>query len=337
MPVDGLIVIDKPQQMSSAKVVSRVKRVLKKSKVGHTGTLDPYATGVLVCCVGRATRLARFFLHGRKRYEATLHLGIVTDTQDLTGNILQRIEGVCLTYGQIETAFKQFEGPIEQTPPVFSALKHQGVPLYRLARKGTPVQKPPRLVTVYSLRLLEVAMPLVRFEAYCSGGTYVRTLCADIGNALGCGGHLAALRRIENNGFGIDEALTLDELERTAREGRVHERIVSMAEALRGMEELVADQRLGARIRSGQPIKWSDLPKTEGHGALSERYPHHLKIVDPRGELLAVMEAEGQARTLRYCCVFSGQTTPLEKEDRFRSAQADRCILRDGEEFGEGG
>ena len=189
----GMLIIDKPAGITSAKVVALLKRNAGLRKVGHTGTLDPFATGVLICCVNQATRLARFFLHGSKKYQGTLVLGTETDTLDGTGNVTATCEHTDFSVDRIESAFRRFVGAIDQVPPVYSALKHHGVPLYKLARKGTPVQKPARQVTISSLDILNIDLPKIDFQVACSAGTYIRTLCADIGTELGCGGHLQRL------------------------------------------------------------------------------------------------------------------------------------------------
>ncbi len=197
----GIFVIDKPENISSAAVVARLKKILGVRKAGHAGTLDPFATGVLVCCVNQATKLARFFLHSNKKYTAVLKLGVETDTQDLTGTVISRCEDINFDEKKIKSVFEKFKGAIEQVPPVYSALKHEGVPLYKLARQGKPVQKPPRPVFISCLNIIEINLPEISFEVSCSGGTYIRTLCADIGAELGCGGHLKELRRTESSGF----------------------------------------------------------------------------------------------------------------------------------------
>ena len=166
--LNGVIVIDKPPGITSANVVARVKKLLKAKKAGHTGTLDPFATGVLVCCINRATKLSRFFLHGKKRYEAILQLGVETDTQDLTGNVINVCHNLEFSEKAIQSAFKRFEGKIEQLPPVYSALKHKGVPLYKLARSKKPVQKPARQVSIITLKILKIKLPFIRFEVLCS-------------------------------------------------------------------------------------------------------------------------------------------------------------------------
>jgi tRNA pseudouridine55 synthase len=295
----GIIVINKPANISSAKTVATVKRILKANKAGHTGTLDPFATGVLVCCINSATKLARFFLNGDKKYKAVLHLGVQTDTQDSSGKIVASSDRTGFSDQMIHSAIKKFEGTIEQLPPVYSALKHKGIPLYRHARRGNPIQKPPRRVHISYIHILDTSLPLVSFEVCCSAGTYIRTLCSDIGISLGCGGHLKELQRIESSEFSIDEALTLSELEKLACEGDISERMISMVDALRGMPTVVADQKLTQKIKQGKLIWNKDLNPIPPFGSKS-----FIKVVDADNQLIAVMTKAPEDDRLDYCCVF---------------------------------
>ncbi len=199
--LNGVLVVDKPAGISSAKAVAIVKRLLGVRKAGHAGTLDPLATGILVCCLNRATRLAYFLLKGAKTYKAVLHLGVETDTQDATGNIITQHRNIIANEAEIRAVIKRFEGKIKQLPPVYSALKHDGVPLYKLARRGKPVQKPAREVFIKKIRIHAIDLPYIRFTVSCSTGVYIRALCADIGTTLGCGGHLKELRRVASSGL----------------------------------------------------------------------------------------------------------------------------------------
>ncbi|MBW1849848.1 MAG: tRNA pseudouridine(55) synthase TruB [Deltaproteobacteria bacterium] len=296
----GVIVIDKPANITSARVVAIVKKLFRARKVGHTGTLDPFATGVMVCCINRATRLASFFLHGNKRYRAVLHLGVTTDTQDLTGNVVSTCDEVDFSETEIRSVVKKFSGVIEQLPPVYSALKHKGVPLYKLARDGKPVQKPPRRVSISYIEILEINLPLVYFEVLCSAGTYIRTLCADIGASLGCGGHLKELRRIENSGYAIEEAVTLTELEELARSGEMPNRVIPMAGVLRDMPEHVADQDLKEQILNGSIITKADIVPEQDD--MAEGF---IKIVDTDNALIAVLNILRNSDRVKYCCVFN--------------------------------
>ncbi len=298
--LSGIIVVDKPEGMTSARVVAEVKRKLEAARVGHTGTLDPFATGVLICCINQATRLARFFLHGSKRYEGLLRFGSVTDTQDATGQTLETSSVPQLDQAFLENLFKRFEGRQWQLPPVYSALKHEGTPLYKLARRGHPVQKPARPVTITSLCILQVALPDVRFEVACSAGTYVRTLCHDIGQTVGCGAHLAELRRTESCDFGLDQAVALDRLKAMETAEQVENVMIPMAEALREMPTFSADDEMVTHISHGRP-----LPPEPFTGRDPVNRPaDYLKVVDRSNRLKAVIEWSSESGTYIYCCVF---------------------------------
>ena len=248
--LNGIVVVDKPEGLSSAGVVARVKGIFGARKVGHTGTLDPFATGVLICCLNRATRLSRFFLKGDKAYEAELILGRVTDTQDATGVVIEQHPVDRLTVDQIRETAERFVGAITQVPPVYSALKHQGTPLYKLARRGEAVEKPARPIRVHRLDILEVNLPAVRFSVSCSSGTYVRTLCADIGRELGCGGHLRRLRRTASCGFPIDVAVSLETLAECRDQGCLHETMIPMNASLPFMPAAFADAELALKFKT---------------------------------------------------------------------------------------
>jgi tRNA pseudouridine55 synthase len=300
--LNGIVVVDKPKGISSAGVVARVKEIFGVKKVGHTGTLDPFATGVLICCLNQATRLSQFFLKGDKTYEAELVLGAVTDTQDATGTVVEQhpLDGVSAE--QVHETAARFVGAITQVPPVYSALKHQGTPLYKLARRGSPVEKPARPVRIDHLEIHQVDLPTVRFAVSCSSGTYVRTLCADIGRKLGCGGHLNALRRTASCGFSIDAAFSLERLAEFSLQGRLGESVIPMNEALPFMPAAIADPGLAKRIRNGAKLSESDLPIPP---QVSEQGV--FKVVDPHGRLIAVLAASPATGNHNYCCVFSTQ------------------------------
>ncbi len=297
--MNGIVVIDKPTDLTSARLTARVKKSLKAKKVGHTGTLDPFATGVVVCCIDQATRLARFLMHGKKRYEAVMCLGIRTDTQDLEGRVISRQPELAVTDQQINSAFGHFANIKEQNPPAFSALKHHGVPLYRLARKGTLVQKPPRPISIYELKILHINLPHVRFEVVCSQGTYIRTLCDDIGEFLGCGAHLLQLRRTENSGFTLDDAASLNEFEALAASGRASTVILPMSDALKNMPRVTADRTLAEKIQYGKPVARDELALSDGCGSA------WIKVVDTQQNLMAVLSSSRENGVYPYACVFS--------------------------------
>jgi tRNA pseudouridine55 synthase len=300
--ISGILVVDKPAETTSARVVARVKALTQVNKAGHTGTLDPFATGVMVCCLGSATRLAQFFLKGDKTYEGVLRLGAATDTQDATGKVIASGSTAAIGRNVLTAAFKSHEGVIQQQPPAYSALKHNGTPLYKLARQGCPVAKAVRKVTIHELRILAIEMPDVRFQVTCSAGTYIRTLCADSGVALGCGGHLRALRRTQSSGFHLDEAVGLDALEELVRQGRLIERIVSPARALRGIPQVIAAPDLVNKIAHGAPLGYADIPLPP-QGLAAESDVDNLKVVDADGRLRAVVRFEKSRRCYIYCCV----------------------------------
>ena len=298
--LSGIVVVDKPAGLSSAQVVARVKKLFGARKAGHTGTLDPFATGILVCCINRATRLARFFLKGDKTYEAVLRLGAQTDTQDATGVVTDRqpVEGISTE--RVVRVASRFTGTISQVPPVYSALKHEGTPLYKLARRGQAVEKPARSVRIDRLEILDVRLPDVRFAVSCSAGTYIRTLCADMGAAMGCGGHLKTLCRTASCGFGLADALGLDRLKEWEEAGSLKKAVIGMRDALHFSPEVVAEKPLVQSIRNGVKLPlgaFPDRPTTSPEG--------FIKVVDRSGRLLAVLEASPGSDSYIYCCVFS--------------------------------
>ena len=209
--MNGIVIVDKPQDWTSQDVTARLRRVFNTRRIGHGGTLAPMATGVLPVFVGRATRGVEFFEHAEKTYETVLRLGITTDTEDITGAVLTEQE-VFITESQLEAALEKFRGEILQTPPMYSALKVGGQKLCDLARKGKTVERQPRPITIHELTLLGMEADGIRLRVRCSKGTYIRTLCKDIGEALGCGGCMASLRRVGAGSYTIEESVPLQQL-----------------------------------------------------------------------------------------------------------------------------
>ena len=209
--MNGIVIVDKPQDWTSQDVVSKLRGVFKTRRIGHGGTLDPMATGVLPVFVGRATRGVEFFEHAEKTYEATIRLGIATDTEDITGTVLEE-KPVDISQEKFLEILEQFRGDIQQVPPMYSALKINGQKLCDLARKGKEVERQPRTITIYRLECLEFGGNTARLLVHCSKGTYIRTLCKDIGAALGCGGCMESLRRVTAGAYTIQEAIPLQEL-----------------------------------------------------------------------------------------------------------------------------
>lgn len=209
--MDGIVIVDKPQGWTSQDVTARLRRVFGTRRIGHGGTLDPMATGVLPVFVGRATRAVEFFEHAEKTYETVLRLGITTDTEDMTGTVLTE-ENVSFTEEQLQETLAAFRGEILQVPPMYSALKVNGQKLCDLARKGKTVARQPRPITIHELTLVERGENTLRLRVRCSKGTYIRTLCKDIGEKLGCGGCMESLRRVAAGEYAIDEAVPLQTL-----------------------------------------------------------------------------------------------------------------------------
>ncbi len=282
--------------MTSHDVVARIRRILKTKKVGHTGTLDPDATGVLVACVGQATKLSSFLMATSKEYIAEMELGVRTDSQDRTGKIVSESKNFTVTREQVEKIMGNLTGEIDQIPPMVSAVRHQGKKLYELARKGKEVEREPRRVKIYSLELLDFEPPRIRFRVECSKGTYIRTLCSDIGDILGCGAHQASLTRTRSGPFSIDEALTLAELENTADPA---EKIIPPGKALSFLPEVKVKKWFKRFVVRNTELTQADIIEKpdlkEGETA---------RIVDTEGTLLAIGRAgEGAepAVTIVHC------------------------------------
>jgi tRNA pseudouridine55 synthase len=229
---DGVLLVDKAEGMTSHDVVALVRRRLQTKKVGHCGTLDPIATGLLLITIGRGTKIQDLLMSEDKEYAGTLTLGVVTDTQDRAGKVLEERPVPPLDEGAVRAAFDKFRGDFYQMPPMVSAIKRGGVPLYKLAREGKVVEREPRLVHVYGYSIDQIAPPEIDFSVKCSKGFYVRTYAHDIGEALGCGAHLKNLRRTRSGRFVVDGAVTIDEL-KNSEPVDVLDRILSLPEVSR--------------------------------------------------------------------------------------------------------
>lgn len=233
--LDGVLLVDKPADHTSHDVIARLRGILKMKRIGHAGTLDPMATGVLVVLVGKATRVSQYLMSLDKEYTGTIKLGQVTNTQDAEGEVLETRPVPPLTEAEVLAAMKTFVGDQYQMPPMFAAIKIDGVPLYKMARKGEEVEREPRFIRIASFELTRFALPEIDFVVRCSKGTYVRTIAHDLGQKLGCGGHLSALRRTATGQFTISQCLTLEQIQALSRPEldkkllRVHEAVPSVA------------------------------------------------------------------------------------------------------------
>lgn len=258
----GLLLLDKPSGITSNQALQNVKKIYDADKAGHTGSLDPLATGLLVICFGRATKISDFLLNSDKHYQVSLKLGVTTDTGDADGRITSKQGVPPLTNPQIQHALKHFTGDIEQVPPMYSALKHRGTRLYRLARQGIEVGRPSRPVKVHKLRLIKKEAGVLYLEVLCSKGTYIRTLVEDLGKYLGCGAHVHGLRRTGLGPFVNPELHTLMELEEASAAGvsSLDEMILPVEHALSSWPALSLDQDVMDKIHHGCPVRVPRLP-----------------------------------------------------------------------------
>lgn len=279
---DGILLIDKPQGMTSHDVVWRVRKLYGTRKVGHTGTLDPMATGVLVVLLGRAAKACEYVSHDEKLYEATLRLGLTTDTEDITGEVLTQTTHLP-TLGQVEAVLPSFCGLIQQIPPMYSALKVNGRKLCDIAREGGVIDRAARPVTVYALEGEATETPGdYRLRARVSGGTYIRTLCADIGAALGCGGVMASLRRLESGGFPLEDCTTLEALEAMEPTQR-SERLLPVERLFSDLPSLSLPSFYHTLCRNGCEIYLTKLGVSFPTGT-------RLRLLDPHGDFFALGE-----------------------------------------------
>jgi tRNA pseudouridine55 synthase len=279
----GFLNIDKPKGQTSHDIVVRTRRLLRLKKIGHAGTLDPMATGVLILCVGPATRLSEYVMGHPKTYQATLHFGITTDTYDAEGQIIQT-ETWRIEQAQLEAVLPRFTGDIEQIPPMYSAIKQGGKKLYELARKGQIVERSPRPVTIYRLQLTRWYWPYVDVEVICSPGTYIRSLAHDIGQAVGTGAHLSRLHRIASGVFTLANAVTWPELAESAESGNWLNHLHSVDFALSDIPRLDLNTEAVKIITHGGTV-----PRLLGQEAGPQ--PELVRAYDPDGTFIALLEA----------------------------------------------
>ena len=280
----GVLLVDKPEGMTSAGVIRALKPRLGRIKVGHLGTLDPFASGLLPLCLGEATKVARYLLVEHKAYEGTIRLGTATDTLDRTGTPIDTAPVPALAQATLDAVAAHFTGRQEQVPPMYSALKRDGVPLYELARRGLEVERAPREVTIESLELVLRAADRIDFRVACSKGTYVRVLAADVGRALETRAHLERLRRTRVGAFRVEDATAVDVLLALAPAAALP--VLAVREALAGYPAVAAPPDALERLRRGQqaPLARLPAPRAAGETAL---------LLDPAGDVAAIIEAAG--------------------------------------------
>jgi tRNA pseudouridine55 synthase len=289
MRVDGLLIVDKPEGMTSLEVVREVKRRLGVRKAGHIGTLDPFATGVLPIAINEGTKLVPFIGEESKAYQAVLKMGEETTTDDLTGKVISRKPWEQVSPEMIHTAFRSFLGKIRQIPPMYSAVKINGKPLYRLARKGIEVERKEREVEILDIHVEEVQLPRVRFSVSCSKGTYIRSLAKDMGRKIGCGAHLIQLKRVRSGPFTLEKAISWERLKNLSRTENLSPWLVSLGEALSCLPEVIGDERLVKKIRLGKEMVVRDL-SPQPFPAFEKG--ECLKITSPEEGLVAILRSE---------------------------------------------
>lgn len=285
--MDGILVVDKPSGWTSHDVVARMRRLTKIKRIGHTGTLDPMATGVLVLCLGQATRLVEYLTGHDKRYQATIRLGVETDTHDADGRLTAR-QPVDVSEVALRSALAAFVGEIEQVPPMFSALKRDGKKLVDLARKGVEVARAPRRITIHSIDLLAFDSPDATIDVHCSGGTYIRSLAHDLGRKLGCGAHLAVLRRTAVGDFTLDQAISLETFEAAVVDGSWFTLLRPLDAALAWLPSIRLNDDEAARARQGMSL----THRNEIANDLVRAY-------DPTGRLVGLMKFDPVRRELK--------------------------------------
>ncbi len=294
MPFHGVLNVNKPKGMTSHDVVARIRRLTGQRKVGHAGTLDPMATGVLVVLLGKATRLSEYLMRGTKTYRAVVRLGVETETYDAEGKVVSMKPLPELDEAALNDVLSRFVGEIEQVPPVFSALKQGGVPMHRLARSGKDVKPEPRKVTIESLELESWDMPDMTLRVVCSSGTYIRSLAHDLGEAIGCGAHLVALTRLASGEFVLEEAHSLDEIETAAEAGALARLILPMDFGIWWMPEVIFMGRERWQLLHGQPAR----------AAKGEPAPI-ARAYDAEGSFLAVVSFDDATGTWHPRKVFA--------------------------------
>jgi tRNA pseudouridine55 synthase len=293
MSLNGVLVVDKPPGKTSHDIVQEIRRILKMKRVGHAGTLDPDATGVLVVLVGEGTKISSILLSEKKKYQGEMVLGIETDTFDSSGQVTADREVKNVSRGDLERVFQEFVGTIRQVPPRISAVKVRGTPLYKLARQGKPVKPLSRKVQILRLNLLDFKKnknPVVSFEVECSKGTYIRSLVSDIGTRLGCGAHLKKLIRTSSGNFTLDEAHTIDEIRKAAQGDRLKEVLIPLARALDSLPYIKVKSKAKQKVANGAPVmssmvEFQSKPIAEGE---------LIKILSTHDQLLGIHKGTGR-------------------------------------------
>ena len=298
LQLTGILNVDKPPGMTSHDVVDEIRRLVGQRKVGHAGTLDPMATGILLVCLGKATRVAEYLMQGRKRYRATIVLGATTDTYDAEGQFTSSGGKTEFAQAEVESALARFAGSIEQVPPMYSAIKQKGQPLYKLARQGKTVERSPRPVEIYSIDLLDWTPPTLSIEVTCSPGTYIRSLAHDLGQDLGSGAYLASLVRLASGRFTLQDATSLERLAEAFEHGQEDRYILALDEAFFDWPATVVGAVAARQIAHGQAVVLDHLGTGGADRALVRAY-------GPEGDFLAILVYDAASERWRPEKVFA--------------------------------
>lgn len=287
--INGILVVDKPSGITSLEVVRTLRHRFQIKKAGHIGTLDPFATGVLPVVLNEGTKLVPFLNETPKEYEVTLKLGEETLTDDHTGKVIFQGSWKGFPTEKIEEILQTFVGKIHQIPPMFSAIKIQGKPLYQLARKGIEIERKAREVEIYQIQSERIDPPLVFFKVSCSKGTYIRSLGREIGRKIGCGGHLLSLRRVRSGSFTLDQAIPLEKIKEFTQINGILPWVISLEDALTGLPKVIGDERMIKNVRSGREMKVQDLPSKDFPVIKKGQW---LKMLSPEEKLVAILKSE---------------------------------------------
>ncbi|MDQ0059709.1 tRNA pseudouridine(55) synthase TruB [Paenibacillus harenae] len=303
--MDGILAVWKPEGWTSHDVVAKVRRILRMKRIGHAGTLDPMVTGVLPLCLGRSTRVVEYLQERPKAYEAVLKLGIATDTEDITGAVLDDQPYPQVSEDAVRTALRRFVGRIDQIPPMYSAVKVDGKRLYELAREGKTVERKSRTVTIYLLELLEMKLdqqyPEIRFSATCSKGTYIRTLCVDIGKALGVPATMASLTRSMSGGITRDRCLTLERIEELQQSGQLDEHLIDADEAIDHLPIAEVSAAVGKQALLGQKIALTEVSIADVSGDNDEI----VRLYNDSRLFIGIFQIDTESALLKPIKVFS--------------------------------
>lgn len=293
----GILNVYKEKGFTSHDVVAKLRGITRQKKIGHTGTLDPDAEGVLPVCLGKATKVSELLTEKDKTYRATLLLGLVTDTQDITGNVLRRCAADALTETRAEEAIRGFIGEYDQVPPMYSALKVNGKKLYELAREGKTVERKARRVRIHDIRIVSMDLPRAEIEITCSKGTYIRTLCHDIGERLGIGGCMETLVRTRSGPFRIEESYRLEELQEKTEKGELSQTLIPIDVLFSQYQKVQIRQELEARLKNGNPFS---IPGMQTRFSDQE----YVRVYDSAGDFAAIYKYIQENRQFRTVKMF---------------------------------